>query len=141
MKCRIKFLLSWCLVLALFSLRSYTLQSDDLQKEIIQPRFTYINVFQNSFNISNNGKATAEVFLYAHDVDQVEVQANIQQYNNGAWQTIKSWSSTQQGTSCRLGKSWYVESGYSYRLVSYGYVYRNNAIVEYTVYIGSAKYY
>jgi hypothetical protein len=37
-----------------------------------------------------------------------------------------------------LTKEWYVESGYSYRYVSYGYVYVDGVVVESTSYISNS---
>jgi hypothetical protein len=40
-----------------------------------------------------------------------------------------------------LKNEWYVESGYSYRYVSYGYVYVDGAVVESTSYISNTTTY
>lgn len=98
--------------------------------ENIQPLFTNINVFQSTFDISSNGKASNTVYLNARNVDKVEIRANLQQYKSGSWTTIKSWSEFGNQTSYGFTKYWYVTKGYSYRLVSYGYVYKGNKIVE-----------
>jgi len=99
-------------------------------KEVISPRFTYINLFQNHFDISDYGKASISVYLNARDVDQVKVVANLQQYRNGNWRTIKSWSAKNDKNSAGIGKNYYISSGYLYRLKCYGYVYVNNRLVE-----------
>lgn len=123
-------LLILSLVLSLASIPAFAQQSDIIPGGIVKPRFTYINVFQSFFDISTFGRAEADVFLYAYDVDQVKVEAHIQQYKNGAWQTIKSWSNIEDGTSSGLGEYWYLMSGYSYRLVANGYTYINGIMVE-----------
>ncbi len=96
----------------------------------IKPMFKNINVFQATFDISSNGKSSSTVYLNARDVDKVEIKADLQQYKGGSWTTIKSWSSSKEGTNHDFTKDWYVTKGYSYRLVSYGYVYKGNKIVE-----------
>ena len=108
---------------------------------IIQPRFTNINVFSNYFDISSNGKASVTVYLNARNVDKVKVVAYLQQYKNGSWSTIKSWSETRDGTSSGIGKNYYVVSGYSYRLKSYGYVYVKDNLVETDSYLGGSEWY
>ncbi len=118
------------LIISTISVPSYALQSDIMPEGIIRPRFAYINVFQSNFDISSSGRAEAEVFLLAYGVDQVKVEANIQQYRNGSWQTIKNWSNTENGTSSSLRKYLYLTSGYSYRLIAKGYVYVNSITVE-----------
>ena len=70
------------------------------------------------------------MYLDAHSVDQVKVVANLQQYDKGNWRTIKSWSVKNNEDSEGIGKSYYVTSGYLYRLKSYGYAYINDRLVE-----------
>lgn len=98
----------------------------------IRPMFSYINVFQSTFDISSSGKSSSTVYLNARNVDKIEIEADLQQYKNGRWTTIKSWSSIEDGTSNEFAKDWYVTKGSSYRLVAYGYVYKGNTIVEST---------
>lgn len=100
--------------------------------EDIQPLFTNINIFQSTFDISSSGKSSNTVYLNARNVDKVEVKANLQQYKSGSWTTIKSWSEFGNQTSYGFTKYWYVTKGYSYRLVSYGYVYKGNKVVDST---------
>ena len=118
------------LTISTISAPSYALQNDIMPERNIRPMFTYINGFQCYFDISSIGKAEADVFLLAYNVDQVKVEANIQQYSNGAWQTIKSWSKLENGASGGLSSSWYLMGGYTYRLVAKGYVYVNGTMVE-----------
>ncbi len=99
-------------------------------KGVISPKFTYINVFHHNFDISSNGKSSLPVYLDAHSVDQVKVVVNLQQYDKGNWRTIKSWSVKNNEDSAGIGKSYYVNSGYLYRLKYYGYVYVNDRLVE-----------
>ena len=115
--------------------------SQVIKQDIVQPMFTNIILFQNGFNISSTGKVSVSVYLTAQNVDSVKVDANLQQYRNGAWITIKSWTKTSAGTTAGLSGTYYVLSGYSYRLASTGTVYIGNSIVEKTNYTSSAKFY
>jgi len=95
-----KFILKLCTsMLALFiliAIPTYA-NSNDLKNEyseqiIVQPYFTNISIFQNLFDISSDGKVSVTVYLTAQNVDSVKVDANLQQFKNGFWTTIKSWS-------------------------------------------------
>lgn len=114
-------------------------ETESVDKGIIQPMFTTINLFQNNFDISTDGKATISSYLSASNVDQVKISGSLQQCKDGRWQTIKSWSSTQNATSSSLSQSYYVVSGYSYRYVSYGYTYKKGVLVESTSYTSNSK--
>jgi hypothetical protein len=104
-------------------------------------RFTNINTFENTFYISSNGQASVSSYLTARNVDSVKVVAILQQYNNGNWKTIKSWSETTKRTRGGAGGKWYVSSGNKYRIVSYGYTYVNGREVESTSYTSNYKVY
>lgn len=109
--------------------------------EITQSRFNYIDVYTNKFEISENGKASFSTTLWARNIDKVRLTGYLQQYSNGKWITIKSWSNTTNGTEAILAKSWFVSSGYLYRYKSYAYLYNNGEFVETTNYISASKYY
>jgi hypothetical protein len=101
-------------------------------------RFTYISVFYNEFNITDQGKAELTSSIDARNVDEYKISMYLQKYQNGRWVTIKHWFSIENGTFCGLGEIWYVESGYQYRMVSYGYVYIDGVCVENTQYISDS---
>lgn len=105
------------------------------EQSIIQPYFTNIVRFENGFDISASGKASVSVYFKAQNVDSVRVDANLQQYKNGAWVTIKSWTNTSEGTDVGLNKEYYVAKGYSYRLASEGKAYIDGSLVERTSYV------
>jgi len=56
----------------------------------------------------------------------------LQKYQNGSWVTVKHWSATESGSFCGIGETWYVMSGYQYRMLTYGYVYYNGNSLENT---------
>ena len=114
---------------------------DDSDYGIVQPYWTEISMFSNNFDISTSGLATVESLLYAYDVDEIKIVAKLQQYKNGSWTTIKSWTETSDDIYCAIGETWYVASGYSYRLVSTGTVYENGSQVEQTSYTSPSYYY
>lgn len=117
------------------------LANDVTEQLIIQPNFTNISIFQTGFDISSTGKASVNVYLTAQNVDSVKVDASLQQYKNGAWTTIKSWTNTAAGTNAGLSGTYYVANSYSYRLVSSGTVYKRGQVVEKTSFTSEIKYY
>lgn len=102
--------------------------------DLIQPYFTNINVFYNDFNITNQGKAMLTSIVDARNVDRIRIEIYLQRYQNGRWNTVKSWETNQNGTLATLGENWYVASGYQYRMLSYAYVYKDGIIVDSTMF-------
>ena len=140
-------MLLFSIVFIITSLReSVQAQSNQLFKDVsqqlvIRPNFTYIWIFQTGFDISSTGKASVNVYLTAQNVDSVKVEASLQQYKNGAWTTIKSWSNTETGTNAGLAGTYYVAKGYSYRVVSCCSVFKSGNLVEITSYTSNSKTY
>lgn len=113
----------------------------DNETIIIQPRFTNISVFMNSFDITTGGKAIVESALSARNCDEVRISMYLQRYENGNWISIKNWAETRSGVSMLLSKEWYVASGYQYRMKSYGYVYSGDQLLESTSHTSVSKVY
>ena len=65
----------------------------------------------------------------------------LQKYQNGNWVTVKNWSATESGTFCGIGETWYVMSGYQFRMVTYGYVYADGKNIENTQFTSKATIY
>ena len=139
MKKRLKKLLIIIFILILFPQQGQAVELDS--SENIQPLFTNVNTFQSTFDIASNGKSSNTVYLNSRNADKVKISAYLQQYNSGRWTTIKSWSGSRNSTSYGFANSWYVNKGYSYRLVSYGYVYKGNKIIESTSNISNTMTY
>ena len=93
--------------------------SEVSETNTITPYWTaMIQPFQ-SFNITD-GKAIVGAETFAgSNASSVYVLASLQQFKDGTWVTIKSWSNTQNGSYVSLSQTWYVTSGYTYRLVTY----------------------
>ena len=109
--------------------------------EIVTPFFTNITLFQNVFDISTDGKTSISVYLTARNVDSVKVDASLQQFKNGNWLTIKSWTNTSAGTYAGVSGTYYVAKGYKYRLKSSGYVYKSSSQIERTDFYSDIKIY
>jgi hypothetical protein len=121
--------------------------SDDsstiIKKEIDvnQSNFTNITVFWNDFYITDQGKAVLTSSVDARNVDECKVNMYLQRYKDGKWTTVKNWSSTESGDFCGIGKTWYVLSGYQYRMKTYAYVYLNDELLESTSFTSKTKLY
>lgn len=97
---------------------------------IIAPLWTYILDVWQTFDISSSGKAEIVATMDAKNTksDSLKIVANLQQFKNGSWTTIKSWTSTTESTSLIFQKSWYVPKGYSYRVLTNYYAYSGTDI-------------
>ena len=126
------------LILAFFSTASYGLEVEAMDNQL---NFVSIITFENTFQISDSGQASVTCFLFARNVNKVKIIADLQQYKDGEWKTIKSWSGSQDDTSCLVGGKWYIASGNTYRMVSYGYTYKDDEFVKSTIYISESKEY
>lgn len=80
-----------CLILILLSTTVYASSTEPIDYQI---RFTHIDSFENMFNISSKGKATVTSYLCStnRDIDNAKVTAELQQYKDATWKTIKTWS-------------------------------------------------
>ncbi|MFZ7131910.1 MAG: hypothetical protein ACOWWR_06090 [Eubacteriales bacterium] len=143
MKSRFKVLFCICmiiLIISVFTPVNAAVQPINLDAEL-QPMFTYIDTFYSIFDVSSGGIATINVYLSSSNADRTKISAKIQQYYNGRWYDIKTWTKTSYTSSCSLNKSYSIVSGFTYRLVSYGYVYNNGSLLESTHSTSQNKYY
>lgn len=117
------------------------IETSDLENTDIKPYFTYISVFANTFEISASGKASVSSYLTARNIDSLSIEVSLEQFNNGQWTSIKTWTETLNGINGGLSNSYYVPKGYTYRVVSKGMVYKNGSLVESTSNISEMKSY
>jgi len=107
----------------------------------IKPMWDYILTFSNAFDITDQGKAIADCTITSFDADELSVEINLEQFKDGVWRTIKTWSNREPAPHCGVGGSWYVMSGYYYRIYSIGKAYKNGVVVEQTSYVSPSKKY
>jgi hypothetical protein len=81
------------------------------------------------------------VYLTARNVDSVKVDASLQQFKDGNWLTNKSWTNTSAGTYSGVSGTYFVAKGYQDRLVSSGYVYFNQLLIENSCFTSISKFY
>jgi len=130
------------LILCVAPMQAFALGTNQVTNSEIGPLWVSITEFTNSFEISGSGLAQFDTSLYARsNINKVVINASIQQYINGRWQAVNSWTSTTYSNSGYLNQKWYVMSGYYYRLVSTGAVFQDDVLVEQTSYTGSSYWY
>ncbi len=130
------------LILCVAPMQVFALGTNQVTNSEIGPLWVSITEFTNSFEISGSGLAQFDTSLYARsNINKVVINASMQQYNNGSWQTVNSWTSTTYSNSGYLNQKWYLMSGYYYRLVSTGAVYQDDVLIEQTSYTGSSYWY
>lgn len=112
-----------------------------LDNTIITPYFSNISVFTNTFEISSSGKASVASYLSARNIDNLTIEVDLQQFKDGNWTTIKSWTQSSKGISGGLSGSYYVIKGYIYKVVSKAMVYKNGVLVESTSNISKMESY
>ena len=130
------------LILCVAPMQVFALGTNQVTNSEIGPLWVSITEFTNSFEISGSGLAQFDTSLYARsNINKVVINASIQQYINGSWQAVNSWTSTTYSNSGYLNQKWYLMSGYYYRLVSTGAVYQDDVLIEQTSYTGSSYWY
>jgi len=67
-------------------------------------------LFTNVLSINSSGKATVDVQVKGLAANQITIYSYLQQYTNGSWNTIKSWSVSSSGNYANLYNSIYVVS-------------------------------
>lgn len=104
-------------------------------------RFTNIHSFTTYFDVNSSGKCTIAASLQGYNGSNSKVVAKLQKYSNGTWSTIKTFTDTHSSPDCTLSHSYYVTSGYSYRVVFYGYVYNGQILLDHTTNTSPVKIY
>ena len=114
------------------------------QAEGMQPLWTYVTKVIGTITISSGGtaKVTAEGAARSQGVTKTTVTASLQQFKDGKWQEIKSWTISSNGTSTKLSeKSWPVAHGYNYRVVATTKAYAGTTLLEQGSYTANYGYF
>ena len=115
--------------------------TDMTESKVITPFFTNISIFNSTLKISSSGKASVSSYLTARNIDSLTIEVDLQQFKDGKWTSIKSWTESSTGTSGGLSGSYYVPKGYIYRTVSKGKVYKDGVLLESTSLTSKMKSY
>lgn len=95
--------------------------------EVIQPRWARIYSLTASLDISASGRADCSSSVRVRDSsDSADLTMSLQRSSNGtSWTTVKAWTDSGRG-SVSMDESWYVLSGYSYRVKATAEVYNSS---------------
>ena len=97
----------------------------------IEPYFQKIISTYVDFSINEStGIANCYARCIAQDGVTIKIVGTLQQYTNGSWVYVTSWSTTGTGVVV-LDKQYAVYSGYKYRFIARFYIYdANGSFVE-----------
>lgn len=114
-----------CLFLILCLLTS-SASASAVAGESIQPRYSSIVRYITGLEISSAGRADCSSCVTISGGDTVTLIMSLKKSSDGVtWSIEKTWSTTGTGTVA-LSKSYYVVSGYYYKVTSTATVYNEN---------------
>lgn len=109
--------------------------------DIAVPYMLYIDSTSAALDISSGGTAQIETKLFGTaSVTKVSITAKLQQYKNGDWTTIKTFTKSKDSTSVTLSDTYPVTKGYTYRVQSTVTAYCGGASETRTVTSSEVKY-
>lgn len=108
----------------------------------ISPLMEYIAQASGSIYINANGVATVDCDVYGYQgiTTRVEIDANLQQYKNSRWVTIKTFTVESNSHRTSLSNTYSVSKGYSYRVQANIKAYSGSSVETRTVTSSEAKY-
>lgn len=98
----------------------------------VTPRYTGTSAIATDLSVSSTGKASCMASIVLYSGYTATLTMKLQQYNGSYWTT---WSTSD---SKSLSKSYYVSSGYSYRVVTSAKVYNSSGTYVETPSVTSA---
>lgn len=109
--------------------------------QMISPYALYISSASAKLSIGSDGSAQIETKLFGtSSVTKVSITAKLQQYKNGSWSTIKTFTKSKDSTSVTLSDTYPVTKGYTYRVQSTVTAYCGGASETRTVMSSEVKY-
>lgn len=119
-----------CIVL-ICAMTTTSLASSSIANSDVSTRMTHIMNYNCNLSINSSGYSTSSADVQCYTgIDKVRITIYLQQYSNGSWTTIKSWSQDYTGTSGQMIRTQYVTSGYWYRVQAKMYAFQGSTIVE-----------
>ncbi len=106
------------------------------------PLMDYIAQAKGNLYIDASGTATVlcSVYGYQGTTTRVEISAKLQQYKNGAWSTIQTFTAESDSHRTSLSETHSVTKGYSYRVQATIKAYSGSSVESRTVTSSSATY-
>lgn len=110
--------------------------------KIVAPYMDYINDATVGLKITSSGEAQvrSSIVGYSSTVDKVKIEATLQQYKNGSWTDLKTWTKSFSSYKGNLGETYQVSKGYSYRVVTKFTAYSGSKSETQTVTGSETKY-
>ncbi len=108
----------------------------------VTPLMDYIAQAKGNLYIDSSGTATVlcSVYGYQGTTTRVEITANLQQYKNGTWTTIKSFSAESDSHRTSLSETHHLSKGYAYRVRAVIKAYRGSSVETRTVTSSESRY-
>ncbi|MCK9471751.1 MAG: hypothetical protein M0Q88_08365 [Bacilli bacterium] len=90
------------------------------EKVVISPYMDYIARASCFLYIDSSGKATTDCSVYGYQgtTTKVSITANLQQYKDGRWATIKTYTESANSHRVSLYETTTVLKGYAYRVTA-----------------------
>lgn len=110
------------------------------EAERMEPRYVTLTDFEAELSIGSGGRSTCTGTVRLRSGYNADVTMELQQKDGSRWETIQDWSDS--GRRVTLNHSWYVESGYDYRVkLSAEVTDSNGRVVEQPVTYSSVESY
>lgn len=133
---------SGILILALV-LTSIASTSSAYTAPSVQPRWSTMSAFTAQLDVSSLGRMDCTCRARLRDSsNSADLTMSLQRSSNGtSWTTVKTWTDSGRG-SVSMDESWYVLSGYSYRVKATVEVYNSSGtlVESATAYSATVEY-
>lgn len=140
-KCIVTLALALCVLLS-FSTNAFAFAENETPLVGISPRWSYTSSTITDLSISTSGSATGTAKLtgYQGTTTKVITYLYLEQYANGSWSTIQSWSQTDDSYRATLQGTYNVSKGYKYRVKASYYAYSGSSSENIVAYSGEVSY-
>ena len=113
----------------------------DIDNNYISPYMDYISYASSNIYISN-GKATISCSVYGYQgiTTRVKIDAKLQQYQNGKWVSIDTFSNESNSYRVSIDETSSITKGYKYRVQATIKAYSGSSVETKTVTSSEVKY-
>lgn len=96
------------------------------------PRWSYITTIAADMAFDDEGIVTISIMCDSDlfETNKITAKCELQQFKNGAWKTIKTWTETDNSSSVMYEKTYAVAKNYSYRLKMTASAYMDSELLE-----------
>ena len=113
----------------------------DTDNSYVSPYMDYISHANSNIYISN-GKATISCSVYGYQgiTTRVKIDAKLQQYKNGKWVSIDTFSNESNSYRVSINETSSITKGYKYRVQAIVKAYSGSLVETRTITSSEAKY-